>query len=46
MCQRYGRTTREIFIIALCILIYVQFTHQQMHIFIIKNALKFTLKYT
>ena len=32
-------------IVAPCILIYVEFTHQQMH-FILKNTLKFTLKYT
>jgi len=24
----------------------IQFTHQQMHFFILKNTLKFTLKYT
>jgi len=34
-----------IFIVALHILIYVEFTHQQMHFFIFKNTLKFTLKY-
>ena len=33
------------FIVAPCILVYVQFTHQQMHFFILKNTLKFTLKY-
>ena len=31
------------FIVAPCILIYVQFTHQQMHIFILKKHIKFTL---
>ena len=34
------------FIVALCILIYVEFTHQQIHFFILKNTLKITLKYT
>ena len=34
------------FIVASCILIYVEFTHQQMHFFILKNTLRFTLKYT
>jgi len=34
------------FIVAPWFLIYVQFTHQQMHFFILKNTLKFTLKYT
>jgi len=27
-------------------IISVEFTHQQMHFFILKNTLKFTLKYT
>ena len=31
-----------IFIVALCILIYVEFTHKQMYFFILKNTLKFT----
>jgi len=35
-----------VFIVAPYILIYVQFTHQQKHFFILKNTLKFTLKYT
>ena len=34
------------FIVAPRILICVQFTHQQMQFFILKNSLKFTLKYT
>jgi len=34
------------YIVAPCILMYVEFTHQQMHIFIVKNMLKCTLKYT
>ena len=35
-----------VFVIAPCILIYVDFTWQQMHFFILKNTLKFTSKYT
>jgi len=34
------------FIVAPCILVYVEFTHQQTHFFILQNTLKFTLKYT
>jgi len=33
------------FIVAPCILIYVEFTNQQMHFFIFNNTLKFILKY-
>ena len=38
--------TSIFFIVAPCILIYVELTHQQMHFIILKNTLKFTLKYT
>jgi len=34
------------FVVAPCVLIHVEFTHQQMSFFILKNTLKFTLKYT
>jgi len=37
---------QPIFIVAPCILIHVEFTRQQIHIFILKNTLQFTLKYT
>jgi len=37
---------KEIFIVALCILINAEFTNQQMHFFILKHTIKFTLKYT
>ena len=49
MSQIYvGLHVKSLFftIVAPYILIYVQFTHQQMHFFILKNTLKFTLKHT
>jgi hypothetical protein len=53
MFSEYGKKGEHIlklpltiFIVAPCILVYVEFTHQQMHFFYLKNTLKFTLKYT
>ena len=34
------------FIVTPYVLVYVQFTHKQIQFLILKNALKFTLKYT
>jgi len=33
-------------IVVPCILIYEEFSHQQIHFFILKNTLTFTVKYT
>ena len=41
-CYKTGYIS--IFIVAPCILIYVQFTHQQMHFFILKLYIKIYIK--
>jgi len=41
-----NRNTYVAIFVALCILICAVVTHHQMHIFILKNTLQFTLKYT
>ena len=40
----FGLQTRTIFIVAPCILIYVEFTHQQMHFYYFKEHIKIYIK--